>query len=193
MKGEPAHEQCGGCRFILFSSLQEEELLTSAMLAFGVAVLAACLAVHATTSRPYELLIYRQGNSQTCTLATLQKAQEHRGSRTYGYVGAKKLESSEERLRYVVKAREDAWLHLETSCGPQDSWGFPILTDTYPRPLTSGQLRTELGSPAQQDVLVLPEPARGLFPLEFELEPLVKSGHSSNRVDLIFFADGCTC
>ena len=162
------------------------------MFAFGVTVLAACLVVHAT-SRPYELLIYRQGHNQGCSLATLKKAQEHRGSSTYGYTGAKSLESGEERLRYVLQARRDAWSHLETSCGPQDSWDFPVLTDTTPLPLTSDKLRLYISSTAQQDVLTLPEPTRGLFPLEFELESLVKSGHSSNRVDLIFFADGCAC
>ncbi|KZT69611.1 hypothetical protein DAEQUDRAFT_669439 [Daedalea quercina L-15889] len=44
----------------------------------------------------------------------------------------------------------------------------------------------------EQDVLTSPEPTHDFFPLAFELEPLVKSGHSSNRVDLMFFSDGYT-
>lgn len=161
------------------------------MLVLSAALLgAACLAAHAASSRPYELLIYRKG--KTCNLATLKKAQEYRGNVAYGHPGRTDLGGGEDRLRVVFEAREHAWVHLEMACGPRDSWEFPVLTDTAPLPLTGSQVRTELGASAEQDVLALPEPARGLFPLEFELEPLVKSGHSSNRVDLIFFADGCT-
>ncbi|EPT00242.1 hypothetical protein FOMPIDRAFT_1163230 [Fomitopsis schrenkii] len=161
------------------------------MLVLSAALLgAACLAAHAASSRPYELLIYRKG--KTCNLATLKKAQEYRGNVAYGHPGRTDLGGGEDRLRVVFEAREHAWVHLEMACGPRDSWEFPVLTDTAPLPLTGSQVRTELGASAEQDVLALPEPARGLFPLEFELEPLVKSGHSSNRVDLIFFADGYT-
>ena len=161
------------------------------MFSFGAIIFAACLSVHATAGRPQELLIYRKSNSQTCSLATLKETQEYRGRWTYGYTGVKKLQGDEERLRYLLESREDAWSNLESACGPQDSWEFPILTNSSPRPLY-GTTAHGGNHPTQQDVLSVADPARGLFPLEFELEPLVKSGHSSNRVDLIFFADGCT-
>lgn len=168
--------------------------LTMRLLSVSLLV-AVCLAAYASGSngtRPYELHIYRRG--KTCSLTTLKKAQAYRGNAAYLSRSSMKdigRGRGEDHLRFVLNTREDAWAHIETECGPPGSWEFPCLTDMSPLPLTGSQLSRELGVPAQQDILALLEPARRLFPLEFELEPLVKSGRSSNRVDLIFFADGC--
>ena len=145
------------------------------------------------SSRPYELLIYRDRNSFACSLATLKSVQEYRGLKAYGFLGTKELSDTEERLRFLQRSREEAWSHLLQLCGPQDTWGFPVLTDASSQPLVGSQALTELKTLNEQDIFTLPQPTRELFPLEFELQPLVKSGHSSNRVDLMFFSDGCAC
>ncbi|KAH9922948.1 IgA peptidase M64-domain-containing protein [Fomitopsis serialis] len=148
-----------------------------------VTVIHLGILVGANKSRPYELLIFRNRNNSDCTFATLKSVQEYRGLAAYGHLGTKELNDAGERLRFVQQYRDEAWSQLLQLCGPEDSWDFPVLTDTAP---------ISVPTPAEQDVLAVPELARGFFPLEFELEPLVKSGHSSNRVDLMFFADGYT-
>ncbi|TFY63568.1 hypothetical protein EVJ58_g3172 [Rhodofomes roseus] len=136
--------------------------------------------------RPHELLIYRDQHSAECTFASLKTVQGYRELATYGNLGNEALSDVEERLRFVQQHRDEAWLQLLQFCGPEDSWNFPVLTDI------KRSVLLDYGGTTEQDAFAVPEPVRGFFPLEFELEPLVKSGHSSNRVDLIFFADGYT-
>ncbi|PCH40428.1 hypothetical protein WOLCODRAFT_150474 [Wolfiporia cocos MD-104 SS10] len=93
-----------------------------------------------------------------------------------------------ERLTLTEEYPENLWPRLVSICGDAGSWNFTLLCDDN-IPSLAGTT-----GPAGQEVLTVPDkctrPAEVHPPLD--IQPLVTSGDSSNRVDLVFFGDGYT-
>ena len=128
------------------------------------------------SERPYELIVHREPDTQKCTHLALRETQHFRGLSDSGYFKSKRLESGEERIQFIAEEEQAVWERAESFCGEKHTWDFHTLIPT--RPQVYG---------AEQVVL---RPVHENVP-QLEISPLVTSGDSSNRVDLVFFADGC--
>ena len=87
------------------------------------------------------------------------------------------LPTGEERTQYITADESRAWTHAVQLCGDRANWNFQVLTD--PSVTTLHVVQGATSVPAQVD------------PPPLDIEPLITSGDSSNRVDLVFFSDGC--
>ena len=147
---------------------------------FGLALYAASALTADVAERPYELIIQRDPNTLRCSHLALHETQHFRGLSELGYLKSKVLETGEERIQFIAEEEEIVWERAESFCGPRDTWDFHTL-------IRSAATSHDNADDANQLVL-RPQQSTSL-PLE--VFPLIKSGDSSNRVDLVFFADGC--
>ena len=127
--------------------------------------------------RPYELVIYRESATLRCTYLTLRQTQQFRSLPVDGYTRIRRLHTGEERIQHIVQQENHAWARAEMTCGDRHSWDFPTLLEISDT-LSTATDQTVL-TPSQSELLPI------------DAEPLITSGDSSNRVDLVFFADGC--
>ncbi len=142
-------------------------------------VLALCLTsgfAAGITERPFELIVHRDPDTLKCTHLALRETQHFRGLTDSGYFKSKRLETGEERVQFIAEEEQAVWERAESLCGEKHTWDFHTLIRT-----TSQALET--------DQVVL-RPVQDNVP-QLEISPLITSGDSSNRVDLVFFADGC--
>ena len=130
---------------------------------------------------PRELLLERDPSSGTCSLIAQRDTQIFRKLPQDGsHVSRQETVNGRERLSVIAQDDVHSWARAYTLC---TSFGGPAPQSHDPTRL------------AAQDVLSISsiqtvddEPVKGP-PLE--VEPLILSGASSNRVDLVFFSDGC--
>ena len=147
-------------------------------LAWLVILLCATAALTATdVARPYELVLNRNTGTLQCTFLSVRQTQLFRALSDEGYTKSRLLPTGGERIQYIVAEEGHVWERAESICGEQHTWNFQTLFGRGVRPAV-GYNAMEVGS-AQDD------------PLPLQIEPIVTSGHSSNRVDLVFFGDGC--
>lgn len=141
----------------------------------GIASEIPCPARNA--DRPLELTILRGvGNEEGgCELLGQRRTQKVRGlGRDSVHTSrAQTARPGEECVRFIAYDREALWNAAHSLCG--DSFGASW-EESEPQ-------RTD------QAVLVLDKPSGNAPPLQ--VEPLIQTGPSSNRVDLVFFSDGC--
>ena len=137
----------------------------------------AVLAHNSEDLRPYQLIIHREPATLRCTYLTLRQTQQFRSLPVNGYTRILQQHTGEERMQYIVREEDRAWTRAERICGNRHTWDFPTLLET------SDSLSTAI----EQAVL---RPSQN-EPITIEVERLIISGDSSNRVDLVFFADGC--
>ncbi|KAI0770580.1 IgA peptidase M64-domain-containing protein [Fomes fomentarius] len=128
--------------------------------------------------RPYELTVHRDLEDQRCTHLILQDAQVSRALPDEGYQ-QRKIESGQESIQFIADDEDRVWTRAQALCGDRSTWDFHTLIRRHP----------DAVSPEGQLVMRL-EPQEEPIPLE--IEPLITSGDSNNRVDLVFFADGYT-
>ncbi|KAI1786873.1 IgA peptidase M64-domain-containing protein [Ganoderma leucocontextum] len=143
-------------------------------------VLALCLTsafAADITERPYELIVQREPDTLKCTHLALRETQHFRGLTDSGYFKSKLLESGEERIQFVAEAEQAVWERAESLCGEKHTWDFHTLIPAEPQ--------------AHETDQVVLRPLQDNAP-PLEVFPLITSGDSSNRVDLVFFADGYT-
>ena len=133
------------------------------------------LSVHAfqDVPRPYELTVHRSTDSRQCTYLALRQTQIFRALPTAGHEKRKMLHTGEERFEFIHAQQENVWERAVALCGDPASWDFPTLIDS------SLSLGPGISASSYVD------------PPELAIEPLITSGDSSNRVDLVFFSDGC--
>ena len=128
------------------------------------------------TEQPFELVVNREPETLKCTHLALRETQHFRGLTDSGYLKSKQLESGEERIQFITKEERAVWERAESLCGERGTWDFHNIVRTAAQGYETGQV---VFRPLQDNVPHL------------EISPLITSGDSSNRVDLVFFADGC--
>ncbi|KAI0671120.1 IgA peptidase M64-domain-containing protein [Trametes maxima] len=150
--------------------------------------------------RAYELVVIRNTNTQSeqlnCTYLTIRELQRYRGLSEIGYLKSSILHTGEERTHYIARDAASVWARAENLCGSRSTWG----TDTLVKGAQTNQpqvvdftdqaIQYPLQFPARP-LLLGPD----LLPQSFapgQVEPLFTAGDPSNRVDLVFFADGYT-
>lgn len=194
-------------RTILFPKTVCAALLTvSALLGSG-----ACFSAVPAPTRPLELRIHRHGRTSAvgpCTFLSLTTVQHHRGLRGDADVLEKTGSIFEERaprpgrapasdleyIQLVSHSQALLWGRAESICGPASTWSFPVYVAEPPHPRILSSSFTEedreqavfFGSLEYEQTFL-----NTVSPPALELSPLVSSGPSSNRVDLVFFSDGC--
>lgn len=131
------------------------------------------------TGRPYELSVQRDLEDRRCTHLILQNAQVFRALSDEGYYQHIKTALGEEIIKYIADDEDRVWARAEALCGERSTWDFHALIHRHSDVSPEGQ------------VVMGVEPQEESIPLE--IEPLITSGDSNNRVDLVFFADGCMC
>ncbi|KAI0642979.1 IgA peptidase M64-domain-containing protein [Trametes meyenii] len=155
--------------------------------------------------RAYELVLIRDANTQSdhlnCTYLTIRETQRYRGLPDAGYLRSSILHTGEEHIHYIARDVASLWARAENLChGSRNTWGLDSTGGLIEGGLTN---QLQIVNIADQTVLyprqMLAQPPRqgpGLLPQVFapgQVEPLfTAAGDPSNRVDLVFFADGYT-
>ncbi|KAI0754586.1 IgA peptidase M64-domain-containing protein [Daedaleopsis nitida] len=135
-------------------------------------------------SRPYELIVHRDTDStHQCTHLALRQTQLFRALPDGGYLKSKVLKSGEERTQFIAWEEDRVWTLAESLCGKRDTW-------SNFQPLIQSDVRLAATSEAESEQSILRPCSDNALPLK--VEPLITSGDSGNRVDLMFFADGYT-
>ncbi|KAI0754585.1 IgA peptidase M64-domain-containing protein [Daedaleopsis nitida] len=140
--------------------------------------IASAAAVVEAVSRPYELIVNRIPDTLQCTHLALRETQLFRALPEKGYLNGQILESGEERIQFIAREESHVWAHAESLCGQRETWDFHTLI-TSSATLATEQAQTVLGLSQHE-------------PIPLDVVPLITSGESGNRVDLVFFADGYT-
>ncbi|KAK7689832.1 hypothetical protein QCA50_006471 [Cerrena zonata] len=136
---------------------------------------AACLSCEKPAT---ELTIERRADSGACSILSSRQLGNYRGldSQTSHVI---KLDSQEESETIRIVAHTDAalWSQAHTLCSS----------------ITSYEMHSEDILPNDPSQHAFSLPHASLFPTpKLEIEPLLQTGSSSNRVDLVFFSDGYT-
>ena len=150
-------------------------------------ICAASSGATGNTSKLFELVIIREPDTLQCKHLSVRETHQYRGIPREGLFSNRILDTGEERIRFVAHGRDTVWDRAERLCGESHTWGFHVL-------LQNPELRVsdDIGQTVLQPsggVAHSAEADLDIPPLE--IFPLVTSGESSNRVDLVFFADGC--
>ncbi|KAI0373796.1 hypothetical protein BV20DRAFT_962379 [Pilatotrama ljubarskyi] len=140
------------------------------------------------TREATELVVIRDPNSLQCNHITIHDVQQFRGLSENGYFRTRIIDTGEERIQYVSHDKDLVWRRAEALCGNRDTWDFHTCIQEQPLTAQIDQ---------QQMVLKPSVPCGCTMPAGVEIppldvQPLITSGDSSNRVDLMFFADGYT-
>jgi hypothetical protein len=135
----------------------------------------------------FELKVVRESATKSCHFVSIRETRQvHKGLRASGdvYVSqSTKFPSGSpeggELERLNVLSHDEAILrqHARLLCGQDEgAWNFAVYDP----------LKVQDFSQDNQQVMSSPSSA-------LEIHSLVDSGSSGNRIDLVFFADGCTC
>ncbi|KAI0642983.1 IgA peptidase M64-domain-containing protein [Trametes meyenii] len=139
---------------------------------------------------PSELVIIRRpGPSPKCEHIALRRKQHFRGLPKEGHYKRKTLETGNEHIRYITRDEDLIWALAEDVCGKRSTWDFQALIEER------SSSSTNLEPPQGQEILhsIYEKPFGGPSDVpSLEIQPLITSGDSTNRVDLVFFADGYT-
>ncbi|TFK48731.1 hypothetical protein OE88DRAFT_1663847 [Heliocybe sulcata] len=151
-------------------------------------------------ARPFELVLHHGDNG--CSFLSLHETQLHRGLKDIPgrYIvehlppthapldgGHDSRSDTVERLRFFSYDKEVLWTQARRLCGHESLWQHPVLFDENDVPgQLSNRAQEVLSVPGSRNMAAQP-PAPPLT-----IEPLIISGNSSNRVDLVFFSDGYT-
>ncbi|KAI0630008.1 IgA peptidase M64-domain-containing protein [Trametes polyzona] len=147
----------------------------------GLACLFAC-ALSCNAVQPHHLLVIRDTGTQQCKHLAIKELPQYRGLSSNGMIKSRILPTGEEQVQYIHHDRHVLWQYAETMCGDRDAWPSRVLDD-HPFEATTGQTVLQCGHTS---------PLEGADVPPLEVEPLIISGPSGNRVDLVFFADGYT-
>ncbi|RPD74014.1 hypothetical protein L226DRAFT_535904 [Lentinus tigrinus ALCF2SS1-7] len=132
--------------------------------------------------RPYELIVLRDTDTLKCTHVALRDTQLFRALPDEGHTTSKFTETpGQERISFIAREEERVWARAEALCGDRHTWDFHTLT-----------LLQSASNSNEAEQIVLRPTYVWEDPLPLEVEPLITSGESDNRVDLVFFADGYT-
>lgn len=136
-------------------------------------------------ARPFELLIYRNPETLACSHVSVRETQVFMNLPHEGYLDAFVTEHGDEKIQFIHSDVD--FLHHEISslCGEE-----------YPRDHYDGVLSSLSQTSDEQVVLGNGGPGSSInrnahLDLDVEIHELVRSGPSDNRVDLVFFSDGC--
>ena len=150
------------------------------LLALAGIVLASIRPPHAV-ERPLELIVLRD-RDETCNVVTLRRTQRLRGLLPEQvYTHRLPASSNRERVSFVAEREDLLWSAASQQCGHafQQTCGV--------KNIDAGALQQAVLSAGKTPCFELsPTPAPPL-----SVKPLIQSGDSSNRVDLVFFSDGC--
>jgi hypothetical protein len=137
-----------------------------------------------STSRPLELIVLR-GDNADCDMVTLRDTQHVRGIQGgQVYTSRVPILETQEKISLIAYDEDSLWYAAGEECGA-----------TFVEKLRSA---STVWDGLAQNILTVPTrlPLYGSNAWEqappLEVVPLIKSGDSSNRVDLVFFSDGCT-
>lgn len=139
-------------------------------------------------NRPFELVVHHAPGTFECSFVSLRETQKFRRLSHQGHSDVSSALSGEEQLRFIDLDVDNLWHRARMLCGSETSWNFTVFLDPRNRRPTDTE--------NAQNVLTLseaPNQFNQAIPPPLQVEPLIGSGHPSNRVDLVFFSDGCTC
>lgn len=161
-------------------------LVNFAVVALSTASVCASVNTRLTTHKDVlELIVYRDpaASSGACSTVQLREVGTYKGlSSIPGGVHIQNLTSEPPRIRAYSHDADALWAEARKLCGDSSQWNFPVLVDTH----TSASARFG----AQQTVFTSNLEADLQYP-PLEVHKIVQSGPSKNRVDLMFFSDGC--
>ncbi|TDL28252.1 hypothetical protein BD410DRAFT_782226 [Rickenella mellea] len=160
-----------------------------------LSVLALSVSSH-TLRHPYELEIHYEGaplSSPKCRSLSFRETQLHKklkhmevvesfGKVQYGHGNSSQVNY----LQSISHDKSLLWSQALTMCGDQETWAFPVFDsiENNHAVTSSNAGQAIMSHKLLKDPDVLPPP--------LQITPLVSTGHSSNRVDLVFFSDGYT-
>ena len=129
---------------------------------------------------PFELQVIRGAATRECQVISFRKTQIIRGlGPDESHVASLRTVSGDEKLS-IISYREDAlWTRAASLCEDSER-----VNRVVGRPSTVMVNRVE-GQKILSDNVLSPA-----YP-PLEIFPLINSGSSANRVDLVFFSDGC--
>ena len=130
------------------------------------------------TPHPFELTVNRNPETLRCTSLELRQTQLFRSLPEGGYWKNGTIATGEDRFQSITASKDDAWKRANALCGNPPTWEFQILLDDTSSSHVAGSVE-KLASQNEAPIL--------------DIEPLITSGDSRNRVDLVFFSDGCRC
>ena len=135
--------------------------------------------------QPYELTVIRDAGTLKCMHVALRETQLFRALPDNGYTTTELLETGQDRLHFIARDKESVWARAEDLCGDKYTWDFHTLVHN------NILLPSRFESDAGKDQAIFKVYQTQEDPISLEVEPLITSGDSENRVDLVFFADGC--
>jgi hypothetical protein len=144
-----------------------------------------------TENAAFELIVRRDSTatSSPCTSVQLRPFGTYKGlSDLPGGIDVHNITTAREppRVRAYAQDAHALWTEAQKLCGDASSWNFPVLVDdTHAHASAAYQ-------DGKQAIISFPEPAASRYP-PLEVHRLIESGPSANRVDLMFFSDGCRC
>ena len=134
------------------------------------------LCSYTSAARPWEVILEREP-SGTCRFITQRQTQIFRKlPRDGSHVSKQKAVNGNEKINIIAHSKRIGWSKAYSLC--------PSLEEDTHLGLSTQSVMDLSGSsmPVQSESLSIP----------LKIEPLIQSGSSSNRVDLVFFSDGCT-
>lgn len=154
--------------------------------ALGAFWLGSCNALQnifvADANEPFELVVYRDTQTSICSSVSIHKTQIYRGLSPEGRLDAFITEHGDEKLKYihydVAFLRQEA----ESLCPGVDPKEDMVFMPGY------SENQVVLG-PAGDSPVTYVKTDTGLV---LEMHKLLISGLDQNRVDFVFFSDGCT-
>lgn len=169
----------------------------------------------------FELEVRLEGHESSCRFLSLRSTQQHRGLNVESSITSSQSDLLEDSNGLVALSTEsgglpdaswtDASQHrryfsydrmslinqAQQLCGPREKWDFPIFLDQASEDAAISELHrpdafSEVLSGSRQTLLAdtIAKPPHVPAP-ELDIVPLTTSGPSDNRVDLVFFGDGC--
>lgn len=155
-------------------------------------------ATSARLPRPFVLEVHRDNVSHRCSFLSMQETQLHKSlldnrnglvvsDEGMVYNGDGVPTSNERYLQFYSHDGGLLWEKAESLCGSKSTWTFPTHIATPRRSTFSegGQETFQTGVENPISSSSLPKPP------VLEIIPLITSGESSNRIDMVFFSDGC--
>ena len=129
---------------------------------------------------PYELQIVRDTITRECQVITFRKTQIIRGLGVEdSHVTSLRTVSGDEKLS-IISYREDAlWIRAASLC-KDGAWTDRLV----------GHSSVVTSNEVEGQEIVFHNVLSPAYP-PLEIFPLINSGSSANRVDLVFFSDGC--
>lgn len=166
------------------------------LLIFCCAFISSCISQTLNTRRPKELVFERPQSSDSaaraCSLITLRETQAVRKlSEHESYISIQRTATNSDRFSIISYEEEVVWSKAQDLCQSFQR------TPNFPRDLMlqdAVQFPPEHMDASQTVLNALPFLGDDSGPVQspsLEIQPILQSGPSNNRVDLVFFSDGC--